>query len=104
MNLRICFMGVIASLTGEKELALDLDGAPTLRGLLTQLEERYGPEFGARVYRSSTAPRLLQMCTRIFINGNLVDDTAMDRPLPSPSEPGASPEVLVYLLPAACGG
>lgn len=104
MNLRVCFMGVIASLTREKELPLQFDEAPTLRGLLDQLEARYGAEFGTRIYRNAKPPRLLQMCTRIFVNGALVDETAMDAPLPSEAPSGESSEVLVYLLPAACGG
>lgn len=104
MNLRVSFMGVIASLTGEKEIALEIGGTPTLRGLLSELEARYGEDFGVRVFRTSTEPRLLQMCTRIFVNGDLVDDRALDQPMPTPSGPGSSPEVLVYLLPAACGG
>jgi hypothetical protein len=104
MNLRVSFMGVIASLTGEKELALAFDETPTLRGLLDELERRYGAEFGARVWRSAKPPRLLQMCTRIFINGNLVDEKALDVTIPDASKDGTSSEVLVYLLPAACGG
>jgi hypothetical protein len=103
MNLRVSFMGVIASVTGEKDLALAFDETPTLRGLLDELERRYGPEFGVRVWRNAKPPRLLQMCTRIFINGNLVDEKALDVPLPPSPEEGSS-EVLVYLLPAACGG
>ena len=104
MNLQIDFMGVIADITRTKKLALDFDDALTLRDLLDELERRYGDEFSVRIFRSSSAPRRLQMCTRIFINRKLVDDRALDAPLPSPSEPGSSAAILVYFLPAACGG
>ncbi len=104
MDVRINFMGVIAAVTGKKELALSFTGTPTLRALIDDLEQRYGPDFGRRVYRTSTAPRRLQMCTRIFVNGRLVDDRALDESLPSPADVKSSAEVLVYLLPAACGG
>lgn len=104
MDLRICFMGVIAHLTGQRELTLRFDEAPTLRHLLHELEDRFGPEFGSRLFRSATPPRLLQMCTRIFVNGQLVDDAALDAPVSSAADDASSTEVLVYLLPAACGG
>ncbi|MCC6608660.1 MAG: MoaD/ThiS family protein [Burkholderiales bacterium] len=102
VTVRVSFMGLIAYVTKEKELALEFAGTPTLRGLLDELERRYGADFGARVFRTSTPPRLLQMCTRIFVNGDLVDDKALDAPLPA--APGTPPAILVYLLPAATGG
>lgn len=102
MKIRISFMGVIADITGTKEQTVELPAMPTLRGLLTALEEQYGTEFGVRIFRSATAPRLLQMCTRIFINRNIVTDQALDGPLSN--DANSSPEILVYFLPAACGG
>jgi molybdopterin converting factor small subunit len=104
MNVQIDFMGVIANITRTKKLALDFDDAPTLSELLTELERRYGDEFSARIYRNASAPRRLQTSTRIFINGNVVDDRALESSLPSASEPGSSAKILVYFLPAACGG
>lgn len=101
-TVRVSFMGLIAYVTKEKELALEFAATPTLRGLLEELERRYGADFGARVFRTSTPPRLLQMCTRIFVNGDLVDDKALDAPLPAAH--GTPPAILVYLLPAATGG
>ncbi|MCO5100258.1 MAG: MoaD/ThiS family protein [Burkholderiaceae bacterium] len=101
MDVQVSFMGVIASVTGTKQLALALDGTPTLRTLIDDLERRFGTDFGSRIYRSSKEPRQLQMHTRIFINRELVNDRALDKPLAL--TPGSS-EVLVYLLPAACGG
>lgn len=102
MTLQVSFMGVIAHMTGVKELALDLGAAPTLRDLLDELERRYGPELAERIYRTSTAPRLLQMCTRIFVNGDLVNDEDLDKRLKE--DAGSPSEILVYILPAACGG
>lgn len=104
MNVQIDFMGVIANITRTRKLGLDFDDAPTLRELLDELEHRYGDEFSARIYRNASAPRRLQTSTRIFINGNLADDSALEALLPSPPEPGASAAILVYFLPAACGG
>lgn len=104
MNVQIDFMGVIANITRTKKLALDFVDAPTLRELLAELERRYGDEFSARIFRNASAPRRLQMSTRIFINGNVVDDRALEASLPFPPEPGSSAAVLVYFLPAACGG
>ncbi|MCZ7562905.1 MAG: MoaD/ThiS family protein [Burkholderiales bacterium] len=104
LAVHVSFMGLIAYVTKEKELALEFAATPTLRGLLEELERRYGADFGVRVFRTSTPPRRLQMCTRIFVNGNLVDEQALDAPLPLAAEPGAPPKVLVYLLPAATGG
>ena len=104
MNVQIDFMGVIANITRTRKLAMEFDAAPTLRELLAELEHRYGDEFGARIFRGADAPRRLQMATRIFINGNVVDDRALEASLPSPPEPGSSAKVLVYFLPAACGG
>ena len=104
MNMRVMFMGVIANFTGDKEVALTFDSAPTLRGLLDELEQRYGPEFGARVFRTSSTPRLLQMYTRIFVNGHLVGAEELDKPVPAAPPGKPSSEVMVYLLPAACGG
>ena len=104
VNLRVSFMGITSSLTGTRELALQIPDTITLRGLLDDLEQRYGPEFGQRVYRNAKPPRLLQMCTRIFINGNMVDDSALDEILPPPEDGGEYPDVLVFILPAATGG
>ena len=104
MNVQIDFMGVIANITRTRKLALDFDDAPTLRELLAELERRYGDEFSSRIYRNAGAPRRLQMGTRIFINGNVVDDRALETALPSPPEPGSSAAILVYFLPASCGG
>lgn len=104
VTVRVSFMGLIAYVTKERELALGFAETPTLRALLEELERRYGADFGARVFRTSTAPRRLQMCLRIFVNGDVVDDAALDAPLPAPAEAGASPAILVYLLPAATGG
>ena len=104
MNVQIGFMGMIADITRTKKLALDFDAAPTLRQLLGELETRYGDEFTTRIYRNAREPRRLQMATRIFINGTVVDDRALEDSLPEPSEPGASASILVYFLPASCGG
>ena len=104
MNVQIDFMGVIANITRTKKLALDFDDAPTLRELLAELERRYGDEFSSRIYRNAGAPRRLQTSTRIFINGNVVDDRALEASLPSSPEPGSSAAILVYFLPASCGG
>ncbi len=104
MNMRVLFMGVIANFTGERELALSFNSAPTVRGLLDELERHYGSEFGARVFRTSSTPRLLQMYTRIFVNGNLVGNEDLDKPVSAAPADKPSSEVLVYLLPAACGG
>ena len=104
MNVQIDFMGVIANITRTKKLALDFNDAPTLSELLAELERRYGDEFSSRIYRNASAPRRLQTSTRIFINGNVVDDRALESSLPSASEPGSSATILVYFLPAACGG
>ena len=104
MNVNILFMGVIADITGTKKQTVQFDQIPTLRGLLTELERQSGEEFGVRIFRSSTAPRLLQMCTRIFINETIVHNTELDQSLPVPADAATSPEVLVYFLPAACGG
>ena len=101
MDLRISFMGVIASVTGMKHLALSVEGTPTLRMVIDQLEHRFGTEFGKRVYRNSSPPRQLQLCTRIFVNRELVGESALDEAL---TPVGDSPEILIYLLPAVCGG
>lgn len=99
-------MGVIAHMTGQKELTLASEPGVTLRQILDSLEEQYGEEFGRRLFRTSTPPRRLQMHTRIFVNGGLVEDGALDDPLPFTGDGAAGPssEVLVYLMPAACGG
>jgi len=104
VDLRVSFMGMITSFTGVKELALELPETATLRELLDDLEQRYGPEFGKRVYRNARPPRPLQMCTRIFINEIIVGDEALDEAIPLPEDGGPHPEVLVYILPAATGG
>ena len=104
INIRVCFMGVIAQYTGEKELALTFNETPTLRGLLDELDRRYGPEFGTHIFRTCTAPRLLQTYTRIFVNNNLVDDEALDNTIPFPPDSSSSSEILIYVLFAACGG
>ena len=104
MNIQIRFMGVLADIAKTKQQTLDFDKVPTLRGLLTELERQYGPEFGSRVFRGSSAPRMLQMCTRIFLNKNIVDNRALDETLPVSADAESPPEVLVYFLPAVCGG
>jgi len=104
MNVQIDFMGMIADITRTKKLALDFDEAPTLRELLGELECRYGEEFGTHIYRSARTPRELQKAMRIFINGNVVDDRALEVSLPALPEPGSHTAVLVYFLPACCGG
>lgn len=104
ITLRINFMGVIASFTGGKELTLAFDRDRTLRELLYDLEQRYGPEFGARIFRCATPPRRLQMGLRLFINKNLIDETALEQPIPLANESRSASDVLIYFLPAACGG
>ena len=104
MTIRVVLMGVIAAVAGEKELVLPGDLGVTLREVLDRLETRYGEEFARRVFRSQMPPRPLQMHTRIFVNGTLVGDDTLDRPLPGDGAGSASPEVLIYLLPAATGG
>jgi|ETNmetMinimDraft_13_1059891.scaffolds.fasta_scaffold205379_1 molybdopterin converting factor small subunit len=104
VSLRVSFMGIITSFTGVKELALELPERATLRQLLDDLEQRYGPEFGKRVYRNAKPPRHLQMCTRIFINEVIVGDDALDQTIPLPQDGGPNPEILVFILPAATGG
>lgn len=102
MSIRILFMGVIAGVTGQKEVAMSAEPGTTLRSVLDRLEALYGAEFGRRVFRSQREPRPLQMHTRIFVNGTIVTEDGLDRPMPvTESE---SPEVLIYLLPAATGG
>lgn len=104
MSITVLFMGVIGSVTGEKSVTLPATSGLTLRALLDHLEGRYGPEFGRRVFRSHVPPRPLQMHTRIFVNGDLVDDHTLDEPLPCDGAVAGSPEVVIYLMPAATGG
>jgi molybdopterin converting factor small subunit len=106
MSVRVSFMGVIANVTGQKELTLASEPGVTLRQVLESLEEQYGEEFGRRLFRTSNPPRRLQMHTRIFVNRQLVEDGALDDPLPFAGDAAvpASSEVLIYLMPAACGG
>lgn len=106
MNLKIEFMGVIADIAGVRKVDVACgDGqAPTLREVLENLEQRFGTEFSSRIFRSSSAPRRLQMATRIFVNLNLVNDRALDVPLSTLPDAASSPEILLYFLPAACGG
>lgn len=104
MNVNLLFMGVIADITGTKKQTLQFDQVPTLRELLNELERQYGAEFAVRIYRSSVAPRVLQMCTRIFINETIVHNSELDQSLPTPANTATSSEVLIYFLPAACGG
>jgi hypothetical protein len=104
MSIRVLLMGVIGRVTGEREVVLPVEAGLTLRRVLDDLDRRFGPEFGCRVFRSQTAPRPLQLHTRIFVNGTLVEEDALDRPLPASGEAPEPSEVLIYLLPAATGG
>ncbi|MBI5628941.1 MAG: MoaD/ThiS family protein [Candidatus Rokubacteria bacterium] len=104
MSIRILFMGVIATVTGQKDLVLEAGPGATLREVLDRLEARYGPEFGMRVFRSQTPPRPLQMHTRIFVNNELATDETLDLALPSVGPEQGAAEVLIYLMPAASGG
>ncbi len=106
MSIRVSFMGVLAGVTREKEMTLSCGPEVTLRQVLDLAEQKYGEVFGQRVYRNSNPPRRLQTYTRIFVNGNLVDDGALDKPLgPAEAAQGSSSaEVLVYVMPAASGG
>jgi hypothetical protein len=104
ITLHIHFMGVIASFTGGKELTLEFERDRPLRELLSDLEQRFGPEFGARIFRSATPPRRLQMGLRLFINKKLIDETALEHPIPLSNDSGSASDVLIYFLPAACGG
>ncbi|MBI2014997.1 MAG: MoaD/ThiS family protein [Candidatus Rokubacteria bacterium] len=104
MSIRVQCMGPLANAIGALETVLADDAGLTLRALLDRLESRYGAEFGQRVFRTATAPRPLQMHTRIFVNGHAVDDSMLDTPLPAAgAAPGAS-EVLIYFMPGASGG
>lgn len=104
MSIRVLLMGVIATVTGQKELVLETRPGATLRQVLDDLEARFGPEFGRRVYRSTEPPRLLQTHTRIFVNRALQSEAALDLPLPAGGEGRDDDEVLIYLMPAASGG
>jgi molybdopterin converting factor small subunit len=104
MSIRVQFMGPLANAIRTRETVLAGDAGMTLRELLDRLEARYGAEFGHRVFRTATPPRALQMHTRIFVNGNAVDDAVLDEPLSTRgSEPGSS-DVLIYFMPGASGG
>lgn len=98
MDIQVSFMGVLASVTHEKQRLMQAEAGLTLRQLLEQLEAHYGEDFGRRVFRAQTPPRPLQTHTRIFVNGRVITDVELDRAL----EDG--PEVLIYLLPASAGG
>lgn len=98
MNIKVLFMGVIASVTGERQRLAQMEAGKTLRQLLDLLEAQYGEDFGQRVYRSKMPPRRLQMHTRIFVNGRVITNGDLDRALEG------SPDVLIYLLPASTGG
>ena len=104
MSPRVVFMGVIATVTGRKEMALETRPGATLRQVLDDLESRFGPDFGRRVFRSQTPPRPLQMHTRIFVDSALQTDETLDRQLPTGGDGQGSAEVLIYLMPAASGG
>jgi molybdopterin converting factor small subunit len=104
MSTRVVFMGVIATVTGQKEMALETRPGATLRQVLDDLESRFGPDFGRRVFRSQTPPRPLQMHTRIFVDSQVQTDETLDRPLPAGGDGQGSAEVLIYLMPAASGG
>ena len=97
-------MGPLANAIGARETVLAADAGLTLRALLDRLESRYGAEFGQRVFRTSTPPRPLQMHTRIFVNGTVVDDAMLDTPLPSGGDGPGAAEVLIYFMPGASGG
>jgi len=97
-------MGVIATVTRQKDLVLEAGPGATLREVLDRLEALYGPEFGLRVFRSQTRPRPLQMHTRIFVNNELATDETLDEALPSVGPEQGVAEVLIYLMPAASGG
>ena len=44
------------------------------------------------------------MGLRLFINKNLIDEAAMEQPIPTANDSGSASDVLIYFLPAACGG
>jgi len=50
MEAHVTFMGVLASLTGEKQCRMQAEVGTTLRRLLEQFEARYGEEFGQRAF------------------------------------------------------
>lgn len=104
MSTRVLFMGVIATVTRQRELVLETRSGATLRQVLDQLEARFGPEFGLRVFRSPAPPRPLQTHTRIFVNRAVQSDATLDAPLPAGGGAGDEDEVLIYLMPAASGG
>lgn len=104
MSTRVLFMGVIATVTGQREVVLETRSGATLREVLDQLEARFGPEFGRRVFRSPDPPRPLQTHTRIFVNRAVQSEAALDLPLPAGGEGRDEDEVLIYLMPAASGG
>ena len=104
VTVNVEFMGIIADLAGCKAVSLPFAEVPTLREMFAELERRYGPDFAARIYRTAEAPRRLQMCARIFVNNALVDDSNLDLPIPVVADRPSSSEVLVFILPAACGG
>lgn len=98
MAIQVSFMGVLASVTSEKQRHMRAEAGITLRQLLERLEAHYGEDFGRRVFRAQTSPRPLQTHTRIFVNGRMITTVELDRAL----EEG--PEVLIYVLPASTGG
>jgi len=90
--LRVKFTSVLAQLTGERRVKLDIEDI-TLRELIEHLSERYGASFAQRVINNEG----LNEFVNVFVNGESVHHLAgLDTRLEDGDE--------VTFLPAVSGG
>ena len=96
VRLRVWLFGILAAVTAERPVVLDLPRGFTAGDVIGALGARFGREF---LDRFPPTPAQTIKCCRIFANGEPVDD--LDAPL---AAQGASVEFEMILLVAFEGG
>ncbi len=89
---RVWFFGLVATMTGERDVGLELPSGATVRDVLAALGRRYGETFLGNLMRTKNEKA---SCCRVSLNGRVVKD--LDAPVAA--EGAATVEIILLSAP-----
>ncbi len=96
MNVKVKFLGIIRDITKGSELELQMPEGATIRGLLQELNRKYGQDFADRVLDDHLGVRTY---VKLFLNNYEVTD--LDTEIIAD---GPAANALLYVMPGSTGG